>query len=140
MNRDGFLGAGTQAPVSPLLMMKWKRWAASGWASKMKNWKRPSSMKIRIAELRKLIRKVIAEGPSGPGITADPTDVKGFYPYEIERGTDIFGYWYKSPGDKGSNDPMRPEDAEEYIGFKTKGAKPEDAAAEAAPEETSETT
>jgi hypothetical protein len=35
---------------------------------------------------------------------------------------------------------MRPEDAEEYIGFKTKGAKPEDAAAEAAPpEETSET-
>ena len=99
-------------------------------------------MKIRIAELRKLIRKVIAEGPSGPGITADPTDVKGFYPYEIERGTDIFGYWYKSPGDKGSNDPMRPEDAEEYIGFKTKGAKPEDAAAAeaAAPEETSETT
>jgi hypothetical protein len=29
---------------------------------------------------------------------------------------------------------MRPEDPEEYIGFKTKGATPEDAAAEAAPE------
>lgn len=97
-------------------------------------------MKIRIAELRKLIRKVIAEGPSGPGVTADPTDVKGFYPYEIERGVDIYGYWYKSPGDKGSNDPMRPEDAEDYIGFKTKGATPADAAAEAAPpKETSET-
>jgi hypothetical protein len=97
-------------------------------------------MKIRIAELRKLIRRVIAEGPSGPGITADPTDAKGFYPYEIERGTDIFSYWYKSPGDKGSSDPMRPEDAEEYIGFKTKGATPEDAAEEAAPEEGSEET
>ena len=91
-------------------------------------------MKIRISELRKLIRKVLSEGPSGPGITSDPTDVKGFYPYEVERGTDIFGYWYKSPGDKGSNDPMRPEDAAEYIGFKTKGATPEDAAEEAAPE------
>lgn len=64
-------------------------------------------------------------------MTADPTDVKGFYPWELERGTDIHGYWYKSPGDKGSNDPMRPEDPEEYIGFKTKGAKPEDAAAAA---------
>jgi hypothetical protein len=91
-------------------------------------------MKIRISELRRLIHKVLSEGPSGPSITADPTDVKGFYPYELERGTDIFGYWYKSPGDKGSNDPMRPEDPEEYIGFKTKGATPEDAAAEAAPE------
>ena len=91
-------------------------------------------MKIRISELRKLIRRVLAEGPSGPAITADPTDVKGFYPYELERGTDIFGYWYKSPGDKGSSDPMRPEDPEEYIGFKTKGTKPEDAAAEAKPE------
>jgi hypothetical protein len=91
-------------------------------------------MKIRLSELRELIQRVLAEGPSGPGISADPTDVKGFYPYEIDRGTDIFGYWYKSPGDKGSNDPMRPEDAAEYIGFKTKGATPEDAAAEAAPE------
>lgn len=90
-------------------------------------------MRIRISELRKLIRRVLSEGPAGASITADPTDVKGFYPYEVERGTDIHGYWYKSPGDKGSSDPMRPEDAEEYIGFKTKGATPEDAAAEAAP-------
>lgn len=92
-------------------------------------------MKIRISELRKIIRKVIAEGPSGPGITSDPTDVKGFYPYEIERGTDIHGYWYKSPGRAmgTDGDPMRPEDPEEYIGFKTKGTTPEDAAAEAAP-------
>lgn len=92
-------------------------------------------MRIRISELRKLIRRVLSEGPAGASITADPTDVKGFYPYEVERGTDIHGYWYKSPGDKGSSDPMRPEDAEEYIGFKTKSATPADAAAEAAPEE-----
>lgn len=88
-------------------------------------------MKIRISELRRIIRQVLSE--SFPAVTADPTDVKGFYPYELERGTDIHGYWYKSPGDKGSNDPMRPEDPEEYIGFKTKGVRPDDAAAEAAP-------
>lgn len=93
-----------------------------------------SVMKIRVSELRKLIRRVLAEGPAGPGVTADPKDVKGFYAYEIERGADIHGYWYKSPGDKGSNNPMRPDDAAEYIGFKTKGATPEDAAEEAAPE------
>lgn len=89
-------------------------------------------MKIRLRELRKIIRSILLESPTGPGVSADPTDVKGFYPYEIERGTDIHAYWYKSPGDKGSSDPGRPEDAEEYIGFKTKGATPADAAAEAA--------
>jgi hypothetical protein len=92
-------------------------------------------MKIRIGELRKLIRSALTEGPTGPGVTANPTDVRGFYPYDLERGADIHGYWYKSPGDKGSNDPMRPEDPEEYIGFKTKGATPADAAAESAPKE-----
>lgn len=97
-------------------------------------------MKIRISELRRIIRKVIAEGPSGPAITADPTDVKGFYAYDVERGTDIHSFWYKSPGRAmgTDGDPMRPEDAEEYIGFKTKGAKPEDAAAEAEPKGSTE--
>lgn len=94
-------------------------------------------MKVRLGELRRMIRVALQEGPAGPGVAADPTDVKGFYPYEIERGADIHGYWYKSPGDKGSNDPKRPEDPEEYIGFKTKGATPADAAAEAKPKQTS---
>lgn len=92
-------------------------------------------MKITLGELRRIIRHVLREGPSGPGVSSDPTDVKGFYSYETDRGTDIHGYWYKSPGDKGSNDPMRPDDPEEYIGFKTKGATPADAAAAAAPKE-----
>lgn len=91
-------------------------------------------MKLRISELRRIIRSVLmTEGPSGPGVTADPTDVRGFYPYDLPRGTDIHGYWYKSPGDKGSSDPMRPEDPEEYIGFKTKGATPADALAASRP-------
>lgn len=76
-------------------------------------------MKLTIAKLRCLIREVLSEGPAGPGVTADPTDVKGFYPYDLERGVDIHGYWYKSPGDKGSSDPMRPEDAKDYLGFKS---------------------
>jgi hypothetical protein len=65
-------------------------------------------------------------------VTADPTDVKGFYPYEVERGVDIYGYWYKSPGDKGSSDPKRPEDPLAYIGM-SGGETPEDAAADLAP-------
>ena len=93
-------------------------------------------MKLRISELRRIIRQVLSEGPAGPGIAADPTDVKGFYSYDLERGADIHGYWYKSPGDKGSSDPMRPDDPEEYIGFKTKGATPADAAAAAKSTET----
>lgn len=97
-------------------------------------------MRMRLGELRRIIRDVLREGPTGPGVSSDPTDVKGFYPYEIERGTDIYNYWYKSPGDKGSNDPMRPEDPEEYVGFKTKGSTPADAAAEAASKEESSTT
>ena len=72
-----------------------------------------------LKELRAFIRhSVLLENPCGPGVAADPTDVKGFYPYELERGVDIQGYWYKSPGDKGSSDPMRPEDPQEYVGQK----------------------
>ncbi|NBW06431.1 MAG: hypothetical protein EBR82_00205 [Caulobacteraceae bacterium] len=88
-------------------------------------------MRITIGELRQIIRSVLLEGPPGASGT-DPTKADGFYPYELERGTDIFGFKPSSPGDKGDN-PMRPEDPEEYIGFKTKGVRPDDAAAEAAP-------
>ena len=97
-------------------------------------------MKIQISELRRIIRRALCEGPAGPAVTADPTDVKGFYSYDVERGTDIYSFWYKSPGRTTGTDgdPMRPEDAAEYIGFKTKGAKPEDAAAEAEPAEDKE--
>jgi hypothetical protein len=94
-------------------------------------------MKIRISELRKLIRQVLLEtGAIGikPG---EPPDIKGFYPYDLERGVDIQGFWYKSPGrSPGSDgDPGRPADAEEYIGFKTKGVRPDDAASEMAPKQ-----
>jgi hypothetical protein len=94
-------------------------------------------MKIRMSELRKLIRQVLSEGPSGPGVTADPTEIKGFYPYEVERGVDVQSYWYRSPArQQGTDgDPGRPADAAEYIGFKTKGATPEDAAEQAKPKE-----
>lgn len=82
-------------------------------------------MRIRISELRRIIRQVLLE--SGLTATAiDPTDVdsssEGFYPYELERGVDIQGRWYRSPGaSPGSDgDPGRPSDAEEYIGIKPK--------------------
>jgi hypothetical protein len=56
-------------------------------------------------------------GPVGASGT-DPVDVKGFYPYEIERGTDIHGYWYRSPGrGMGSDGDFRPSNALEYIGM-----------------------
>ena len=94
-------------------------------------------IKIRLGELRKIIRGALVEGPVGPGVVADPTEPNGFYPYEIERGVDVRGNWYRSPGKSpGSDgDPGRPSDAAEYIGFKTKGATPEDAAELSKPKE-----
>ena len=79
-------------------------------------------MSSSIVQLRQLIKEIIllefgeATGASG----SDPTDVKGFYPYEIERGVDVQGYWYRSPGrGPGSDgDPGRPSNAEDYIGMK----------------------
>lgn len=90
-------------------------------------------MKIRLSTLRRIVREELfreygeATGASG----SDPTDVKGFYPYEIERGTDIHGYWYRSPGRSvGSDgDPFRPADAAEYIGMKRKAGEEEAPAA-----------
>jgi hypothetical protein len=83
-------------------------------------------MKIRLGRLRRLIREVlIAEyGQATAASGTDPTDVKGFYPYEIERGADIHGYWYRSPGrGVGSDgDPYRAADAAEYIGQKSSSA------------------
>lgn len=75
------------------------------------------------------------QGAAGPGVVADPTTgtTGGARDYELERGVDILSPWYKSPGELGSNDPGRPEDAEEYVGFKTKGVRPDDAAADLAP-------
>lgn len=71
--------------------------------------------------LRRFIRQILileygeATGASG----SDPTDPKGFYPYEIKRGNDIQGYWYRSPGRSvgGDGDPGRPSDAKGYIGM-----------------------
>jgi len=75
---------------------------------------------MRISELRRIIRRVLSEEP---GVTADPTDVKGFYDYEIERGTDIHSFWSGSPGRsmEADGDTSRPEDAAGYIGLTTKG-------------------
>lgn len=69
--------------------------------------------------LRWYVREVLREGPAGAGVTADPTTgvAGGARSYDLERGVDIYGYWYKSPGDKGSGDPGRPDDPAEYIGM-----------------------
>lgn len=86
-------------------------------------------MKIRFGTLRKLIREALfTENPGGPAIAADPTDVKGFYPYDVERGSDIHAFWYKSPGrTMGSDgDPGRPSNALEYIGMSPKSDGSED--------------
>ena len=75
-------------------------------------------MRITVGKLRKIIRGVLSEyGNAASG--TDPTDKKGFYPYEIERGTDIHSFWYKSPG-RGAGadgDPGRPSDAADYLGM-----------------------
>ena len=85
-------------------------------------------IRIRVSELRRLIRQVLLEGPSGPGVTSDPTETKGFYPYEMERGVDVQSFWYRSPGRSAGSDgdPGRPSDAAEYIGLKKKESSTEE--------------
>jgi len=77
-------------------------------------------MKIRIRELRELIRNVLFEDGFSTSIADPTTEPKGFYGYDLERGADIHGFWYRSParsmGQDG--DPGRPEDALTYIGMK----------------------
>lgn len=87
--------------------------------------------------LREFVREALVEGPAGAGVTADPTTGTsgGARDYDLERGVDLYSPWYRSPGEMGGPgvDPLRPEDAEEYIGFKTPGVRPDDAAADLAP-------
>ena len=69
--------------------------------------------------LRLYIREILKEmgGPAAAS-GADPTDVKGFYPYEIERGVDIQSFWYRSPGrGMGGDGDFRPSDPLSYIGM-----------------------
>lgn len=79
-------------------------------------------MKMRLGDLRRIIRRIVTEGPAGPGVSADPTDVRGFYPYDVQRGADIQGFWYRSPGRSAGaeGDPGRPSDEKEYLGMAPK--------------------
>lgn len=85
--------------------------------------------------IRKFIREALLEGPAGPGVTADPTTGTsgGARDYDLPRGVDILGRWYRSPGATPGTegDPGRPEDPAEYIGISGKGT-PEEAAADLA--------
>lgn len=69
--------------------------------------------------VKSLIKLIIKESYGGGAAATDPTDAKGFYDYDIERGTDLYSYWYASPGrSEGSDgDPGRPSDAKDYLGM-----------------------
>ena len=83
--------------------------------------------------LRLLIREIIQAESGGPAVASasDPTDAKGFYPYELSK-LDIQSKWYRSPAQSmgSSGDPGRPEDAASYIGLKPKDAPAETEGAE----------
>lgn len=90
-------------------------------------------MKITLRELRRYIRHTLLEfGEPTAASGVDPSDAKGFYPYELERGVDIHSFWYKSPGRAagGDGDPGRPASAAAYIGMVPKK---EESAEETAP-------
>lgn len=62
----------------------------------------------------------LTQGPAGPGVTADPTTGTSgaARDYDLPRGVDIHGYWYRSPGDKATGgNPGRPDDPAAYIGL-----------------------
>jgi len=50
-------------------------------------------------------------------VTTDPTDTASPYGDTGERGTDIYAYWYRSPGDKTTGGNYRPDDPAGYIGM-----------------------
>jgi hypothetical protein len=80
-------------------------------------------MKITtIGAVRRMIREALIREFGEPTAASgtDPTSPKGFYDYEIERGADIHGFWYKSPGRPmgEDGDPYRAKDAAAYIGMK----------------------
>ena len=87
-------------------------------------------MKIRLSSLRRIVREELIReyGEATAASGTDPTDVKGFYPYEIERGADIHGYWYRSPARSvgTDGDPFRVADPAEYIGQKSPAGSSED--------------
>lgn len=63
-------------------------------------------------------RSIKQTDSAGPGVTTDPTSAGAPYDnYNIERGVDIYSYWYKSPGDKATGGNYRPDDAAAYIGM-----------------------
>lgn len=76
-------------------------------------------MKVRISTLRRIIREaLIVEDPGTPGFVDPVQGPKGFYDYEMERGTDLFGDAYNKPGvPQGTHGDFRPEDAFAYIGL-----------------------
>lgn len=75
---------------------------------------------MTIKQLRGFIRKIITEyGVSASGVEPKAGDKP--YGQDIERGVDIHGFWYRSPGRSmgQDGDPFRPEDAKLYLGFAT---------------------
>jgi hypothetical protein len=87
--------------------------------NRRKKRKRQTALDLPSNVLAEFIREAIQEtGDSISDLDTGASDIKGFYPYEIERGTDIHGYWYRSPGrSMGSDGDFRPANALEYIGM-----------------------
>lgn len=77
-------------------------------------------MKIRIRELREMIRTVLSEDGFSTTIADPTTEPRGLYGYDLDRGADIHSFWYRSPGRAmgKEGDPGRPDDSMSYIGMK----------------------
>lgn len=70
------------------------------------------------AWIREAARRGVRETDSGgPGVTTDPTDTDSPYGPDPERGTDVYAYWYASPGPNSTGGNFRPDDPESYIGM-----------------------
>jgi hypothetical protein len=110
-------GGGGSVPVADMERLG-RDFTVTSRRKKKKRAPAPESLPSNV--LAEFIKEAFLQEMGGPAMASgtDPVDVKGFYPYEIERGADIHGYWYRSPGrSMGSDGDFRPSNALEYIGM-----------------------
>lgn len=68
-------------------------------------------MRMRLGQLRRLIREALRESSAGIGVTSSPVDPDGAYPY------DLFTHGELTPGESIDFHSFRPDDPKRALGM-----------------------